>query len=98
MPDMLVRLYDLPDPSAYHSRAADAGVTVRRADTIVRWCAPAAPGRRGGSCRPSRTAIRAEIDEAAWAPRYAMRSYPFDAPETGKIAVGQGRPRRAASA
>ena len=32
MPDMLVRLYDLPDASPYYQRAAAAGVTVRRAD------------------------------------------------------------------
>ncbi|HLB22960.1 MAG TPA: GNAT family N-acetyltransferase [Dehalococcoidia bacterium] len=30
MPDMLVRLYDLPDPSAYDRRMAGAGITVRR--------------------------------------------------------------------
>jgi len=32
-------------------------------------------------------ALRAEIDEAAWATLYSTRSYPFDPPETGKIAV-----------
>ncbi len=32
-------------------------------------------------------ALRAEIDEAAWSTLYSTRSYPFDAPETGKIAV-----------
>ena len=32
-------------------------------------------------------ALRAEIDEAAWATLYTTRSYPFDPPETGKIAV-----------
>ena len=32
MPDMLVRLYDLPDASPYYQRAAAAGVTARRAD------------------------------------------------------------------
>ena len=32
MPDMLVRLYDLPDPSSYYRRAQEAGVAVRRAD------------------------------------------------------------------
>ena len=31
MPDMLVRLYDLPDPASYYRRAEEAGVTVRRA-------------------------------------------------------------------
>jgi len=32
-------------------------------------------------------ALRAEIDEAAWATLYSTRSYPFDPPDTGKIAV-----------
>jgi adenine-specific DNA-methyltransferase len=32
-------------------------------------------------------ALRAEIDEAAWSALYSTRSYPFDPPETGKIAV-----------
>ena len=32
MPDMLVRLYDLPSPGEYHRRAEAAGVTVRRAE------------------------------------------------------------------
>jgi predicted N-acetyltransferase YhbS len=32
MPDMLVRLYDLPDPSPAYERARSAGVSVRRAD------------------------------------------------------------------
>src|SRR3990172_4979093 len=32
MPDMLVRLYDLPDASPYYQRTAAAGCTVRRAD------------------------------------------------------------------
>jgi len=31
--------------------------------------------------------LRAEIDEAAWSTLYSTRSYPFDPPETGKIAV-----------
>lgn len=30
MPDMLVRLYDLPDAAAYHARTAAAGIAVRR--------------------------------------------------------------------
>jgi len=30
MPDMLVRLYDLPDPATYDARSADAGIEVRR--------------------------------------------------------------------
>jgi GNAT superfamily N-acetyltransferase len=32
MPDMLVRLYDLPPSAPYFARAASAGLTVRRAD------------------------------------------------------------------
>ncbi|MDG4551714.1 MAG: site-specific DNA-methyltransferase [Candidatus Contendobacter sp.] len=32
-------------------------------------------------------ALKAEVDEAAWAELYATRSRPFDRPDTGKIAV-----------
>ena len=32
MPDMLARLYDLPDGGPYHQRASAAGYTVRRAE------------------------------------------------------------------
>jgi adenine-specific DNA-methyltransferase len=32
-------------------------------------------------------ALRAEVDEGAWSTLYSTRSYPFDPPETGKIAV-----------
>lgn len=32
MPDMLVRLYDLPDATPYDRRAEEAGVTIRRAE------------------------------------------------------------------
>jgi adenine-specific DNA-methyltransferase len=32
-------------------------------------------------------ALRAEVDEAAWSTLYSTRSFPFDPPETGKIAV-----------
>lgn len=32
-------------------------------------------------------ALRSEIDEAAWASLYAIRSRPFPMPSTGKIAV-----------
>jgi adenine-specific DNA-methyltransferase len=32
-------------------------------------------------------ALRAEIDEAAWSALYSTRSYPFERPATGKIAV-----------
>jgi adenine-specific DNA-methyltransferase len=32
-------------------------------------------------------ALRAEIDESAWAALYSTTSYPFDLPKTGKFAV-----------
>jgi len=32
-------------------------------------------------------ALRAEVDEAAWSTLYSTRSFPFDRPETGQIAV-----------
>jgi len=32
-------------------------------------------------------ALRAEIDETAWSALYSTKSYPFDPPKTGKIAV-----------
>ena len=32
-------------------------------------------------------ALRAEVDEAAWSALYSTRSYPFERPDTGKIAV-----------
>lgn len=32
MTDMLVRLYDLPDPQPYYRRAEEAGATIRRAE------------------------------------------------------------------
>jgi GNAT superfamily N-acetyltransferase len=32
MPDMLARLYDLPDSARYHQRVTDAGYAIRRAD------------------------------------------------------------------
>jgi len=32
-------------------------------------------------------ALRAEIDEAAWSALYSTKSFPFDPPKTGKIAV-----------
>jgi adenine-specific DNA-methyltransferase len=34
-----------------------------------------------------RRALRAEVDEAAWAALYTTASYPFDPPSTGKLAV-----------
>jgi len=32
-------------------------------------------------------ALKAEVDESAWAELYANKSRPFDRPDTGKIAV-----------
>jgi adenine-specific DNA-methyltransferase len=32
-------------------------------------------------------ALRAEIDEAAWSALYSTKSYPFDRPASGEIAV-----------
>ena len=37
MPDMLVRLYDLPDPAPYYARAGAAEVRVRRLDAWDRF-------------------------------------------------------------
>src|SRR5438067_7271136 len=37
MPDMLVRLYDLPDAALYDARAAQRGVHVRRLDAWDRY-------------------------------------------------------------
>lgn len=39
MPDMLVRLYDLPDPSAAYERVTSAGYEVRRAEPWERLAA-----------------------------------------------------------
>jgi len=38
-------------------------------------------------CRNLERALKAEIDEAAWATLYSTVSRPFDPPSTGKIAV-----------
>lgn len=37
MPDMLVRLYDLPDAEGYHRRAREAGAGIRRAEPWDRF-------------------------------------------------------------
>ncbi len=37
--------------------------------------------------RQLRRALRADIDEAAWATLYSTESRPFAVPETGKVAV-----------
>ena len=51
----------------------------------------AVPGRRRAYHRGAgdrlKRALRAEIDEEAWASLYSTRSRPFPAPTSGKIAV-----------
>lgn len=37
MPDMLVRLYDLPDPEGHYRRAGEAGADIRRAEPWDRF-------------------------------------------------------------
>ena len=42
MPDMLVKLYDLPDSNAIYKKCRDEGIEIRRAMTpdrrqIVKW-------------------------------------------------------------
>lgn len=41
----------------------------------------------GGPYDKLKRALRAEIDEAAWASLYSTTSRPFDPPTTGKIAI-----------
>jgi adenine-specific DNA-methyltransferase len=36
---------------------------------------------------PASLALLAEVDESAWASLYSTKSFPFDPPSTGKIAV-----------
>ena len=42
---------------------------------------------RPGSVRAARRALKADIDEEAWASLYRTESRPFARPDTGKIAV-----------
>lgn len=39
------------------------------------------------SAMPASLALLAEVDESAWASLYSTKSFPFDPPSTGKIAV-----------
>ena len=39
------------------------------------------------SAMPTSLALRAEVDESAWASLYSTKSFPFDSPSTGKIAL-----------
>ena len=43
--------------------------------------------REGDPYKRLKTALKADIDEAAWATLYSTRSRPFAKPATGKIAV-----------
>ena len=45
------------------------------------------PGRPRDGVLRHHSALRAEIDEDAWASLYATRSRPFPVPTSGKIAV-----------
>ena len=39
------------------------------------------------SAMPASLALLAEVDESAWDSLYSTKSFPFDPPSTGKIAV-----------
>ena len=39
------------------------------------------------SAMPTSLALRAEVDESAWASLHSTKSFPFDPPSTGKIAI-----------
>ena len=39
------------------------------------------------SAMPTSLALLVEVDESAWASLYSTKSFPFDPPSTGKIAV-----------
>lgn len=43
--------------------------------------------RRGRSVRVAERALKAGIDQAAWASLWSTKSRPFPKPETGKIAI-----------
>ena len=49
--------------------------------------APRLLHRRRRTLRQAQTALRADIDEAAWSSLYSTVSRPFDKPKSGKIAV-----------
>jgi GNAT superfamily N-acetyltransferase len=74
MPDMLVRLFDLPDPSAYERRLAAAGITVRRMEAWDR--------------APLRSFIARHFTEA-WA-QEADFAFGAGHPITGFVAVHDG--------
>ncbi|MDP9237567.1 MAG: GNAT family N-acetyltransferase [Chloroflexota bacterium] len=57
MPDMLVRLYDLPDSAPFHARASAAGIGIRRLDAWDR----AALRRFVGECFGAEWASEADF-------------------------------------
>lgn len=75
MPDMLVKLYDLPDPAAYDARTASAGVVVRRLDAWDR--------------APLRRFIEQALDNANWAAE-ADFAFSHGHPITGFVATKDG--------
>jgi adenine-specific DNA-methyltransferase len=38
-------------------------------------------------CEKLKRALQADVEEATWSALYSTKSYPFDPPSTGKIAV-----------
>ena len=55
----------------------------------IEWLMDARPETPEGD-RPYETlrrALRAEVDEAAWAELYSTKSRPFDRPDTGELSV-----------
>jgi adenine-specific DNA-methyltransferase len=84
---------DVYDPTTGEVRSSDpGGIAMWMIDTaydqecfFVRHCYFS-----GGGADPYarlKRALRAEIDEAAWASLYSTRSRPFPRPRTGRIAV-----------
>ena len=53
----------------------------------IKFGAYAADGGAGDPYQKLKRALKAEIDEAAWATLYRTKSRPFPKPETGKIAI-----------
>ena len=77
MPDMLVKLYDLPDDAAAQRRVADAGVHIRRGMTydaarVRRWLETHFPGgwpdEVEAGLRRTPTTVFLAIDSGAGAP------------------------------
>ena len=51
------------------------------------WCATPISPAAISQYEKWQRALKAEVNEAAWAELYATKSCPFDRPDTGKIAV-----------